>query len=83
MVEIEFAEGSEVQFVDQRQTRIRVLERQIFDVDLGLARILSAYPRQREAYSYDFADLARHWNDYDRSMLFWHARHGARIRLRM
>jgi tetratricopeptide (TPR) repeat protein len=37
------------------------------------------YPRQREAYSYDFADLARHWNDYDRTMLFWHARHGARI----
>ncbi|MEP7042254.1 MAG: tetratricopeptide repeat protein [Dokdonella sp.] len=38
-----------------------------------------AFPRTGEAYSYDFADLARHWQDHERMMLFWHARHAQGI----
>ncbi|HEY0178862.1 MAG TPA: sulfotransferase, partial [Dokdonella sp.] len=37
------------------------------------------FPIGREAYSYDFVDLARHWRDYDRLMLFWHAQHAGRV----
>jgi len=37
------------------------------------------FARASEAYSYDYADLARHWQDHERTMLFWHARHAQRI----
>ncbi|HEY0229680.1 MAG TPA: tetratricopeptide repeat protein [Dokdonella sp.] len=38
-----------------------------------------SFPRSREAYAYDFADLAAHWHDHERLMLYWHARHARRI----
>jgi len=37
------------------------------------------FPRSSEAYSYDFGDLARHWQDRERMMLYWYARHAQRI----
>jgi len=37
------------------------------------------FPRGSEAYAYDFADLAAHWHDHERLMLYWHARHAQRI----
>jgi tetratricopeptide (TPR) repeat protein len=37
------------------------------------------FGRTSEAYSYDYADVARHWHDHERTMLFWHARHTQRI----
>ncbi|MET0224991.1 MAG: tetratricopeptide repeat protein [Dokdonella sp.] len=37
------------------------------------------FPRSSEAYAYDFADLAAHWHDHERLLLYWHARHAQRI----
>jgi tetratricopeptide (TPR) repeat protein len=37
------------------------------------------FARGQRIFCYDLGDLAAYWNDYDRLMFFWHARHPGRL----